>query len=166
MSVNRGDHAARLFQADLMKDIEMISDIRGPKQNVLGHGVLLYENQAGGRVAITPWSVSQEVVMNVQRHAQISKVINYLARDSITGYVTGGAWLVPQLLTDGSIYRGVVWNANPDSTDTFDIHVPQGISFTSAMHITAAGEFLNAKINGKQVKCAAPLQQWEFVVLK
>lgn len=80
--------------------------------------------------------------------------------------MASGPWLVPQFLTDGRLWRGVVWNADPDDIGEFTVRPPADMSApTSGTHIAASGEPIPAELDGARVHLQRPLQQWELVVL-
>jgi len=144
----------------------IISDLRGPKQDVVGHGVVLVENAIGGRVALMPWDANAPVHMTTHRAAQLTRVLGYLDPAHSYGHVEGGAWLVPQFLTDGERWRAAIWNASPDAIELITVHPPSGMpELTSAIQVNASGKQRPAELQGKRVRLSEPLQQWEFVVL-
>jgi hypothetical protein len=168
MSVNDERLAGRMFQGDLAEGVHIASDLRNPTQQVVGHGLVLYENAAGGRVAIVPWSADCDVVMNIQRATQLSKVLAYLDPKNTRGYAEGAPWLVPQFLRHGSYWRGVVWNAGPDVVREFTVHPPAGMPpITTVTHVDGEGNRHPARIIQNRVYLSpeTPLHQWEFVVL-
>ncbi|NLG27526.1 MAG: hypothetical protein GX557_06420 [Chloroflexi bacterium] len=166
ISVNAKPYAQRLFQGELAPGARMVSDLRSPTQAVVGHGLLLFENSLGGRVAIVPWDANGAVEMNAQRAAQLASTLAWLDPTLSYGWVEGGPWLVPQFLRRGRGWRGVVWNASPDELDEFRVHLPAGMPEPArAVQLTARGERLTARLSGDCVTCAHPLGQWECVVL-
>ena len=166
MSVNAADYAARLFQAELLPGARAASDLRGPTQQVVGHGLVTFENALGGRVALFPWSAEGGVQMNVQRAVQLRRVLGYLDPEGAHGCVGGGPWLIPQFLSDGARWRGVVWNAGPDEVDEVVAHAPAGFGpIRWAVQVTAHGERLEALLEGDRILLARPMHQWEFVVV-
>jgi len=97
----------------------------------------------------------------------MTKAIDWLARGRSLGRAEGGPWLVPQFLTDGADWRGVVWNASPDEIGEFTVRVPEAMGgVREAMQLTAAGAFLAAEVEGNRVRTAEAVGQWEFVVVK
>ncbi|MHB9133995.1 MAG: hypothetical protein ACYDBB_23245 [Armatimonadota bacterium] len=170
ISVNAGDYAtpysSTLLQGELLAGTRLISDLRGPSQQVVGHGVVICENALGGRVAIAPWRADNGVSMNVQRVAQFTKLLHWLDPHQTHGWVEGGAWLVPQFLTDGQRWRGVVWNAGPDAVEEIIVHLPAGMPTpTVARQIDGRGKRIPAEIDGNRIRLRNALQQWELVVL-
>lgn len=166
MSVNAKPYAQRLLQGRLRVGARMVSDLRTPTQAVVGHGLLLYENSLGGRVAIVPWDANGAVEMNAQRAAQLTRTLGWLDPTNVHGWVEGGPWLVPQFLRDGAEWRAVVWNASPDEVETISVHRPADMPQpSSAVQLTARGERLLARSAGERVLLAQPLSQWECVVL-
>ncbi|HUT73500.1 MAG TPA: hypothetical protein VM221_01545 [Armatimonadota bacterium] len=165
ISVNAHDYARRLFQAELAPDARVVSDLRNPQQQVVGHGLAVYRNALGGRVAIVPWSAEGAVMMNPQRAAQLAKVMGYLDPGETRGWAEGGAWLAAQFLADSERWRGVIWNASPDAARVITVHPPQGMHFTTATQVTADGERIAARLQGARLTLEPPLHQWEFVAL-
>lgn len=166
MTINSAPYAARLFQGDLLPGARVVSDIRGPEQTIYGHGLVLFENTLGGRVALMPWDAHRGVTLNPQRAAQLTRTLVWLDPNGTVGTVAGGAWLVPQFLTDGQTWRAAVWNASPDELDSFTIQPPAGMPApTTATHLTGRGEMLPATLDGTTVRLSRPLYQWECVIL-
>jgi len=166
MTINSAPYAAQLFQGELRPGARAVSDIRGPEQTVHGHGLVVFENALGGRVALMPWDAHGGVTLNPQRAAQLAKTLAWLDPGQTVGHVTGGAWLVPQFLTDGDIWRAAVWNASPDELETFTVHRPAGLPApTAATQLTGRGDRLPAEITGNTVRLSRPLYEWECVIL-
>jgi len=166
MSVNAKPYSAALLQADLAEGALVASDLLDPRDRVVGHGLVLFENHLGGRVAVVPWSADGEVHMNAQRAAQLTRVLAFLDPSNRHGWVEGGAWLVPQFLTDGERWRGVVWNASPDEIDEVTVHYPADMPPPrAAVQVGSRGERTPADIRGESVRFRRPLHQWECVVL-
>jgi hypothetical protein len=166
MSVNGKSYSARLFQAELADGARVASDLRGPTQDVVGHGLVLFDNDLGGQVAIVPWSADSHVPMDVHRAAQFKGILDYLDPEHAHGSVQGGPWLVPQFLSDTSRWRGVVWNASPDQVEEVQVRPPSAMGmFPSAVQVNARGERHDAEVQGDRIRLSRPLHQWEFVVL-
>ncbi len=166
MSVNDKPYARRLFQGELADGARVVSDLRSPAWEVVGHGLVIFENELGGRVAIVPWDANSALLMNIQRAVQLTKVLQFLDPDNTHGYVEGGAWLVPQFLADSQRWRGVVWNASPDEVEEIIVHPPREMGeLLSAVQVTARGDRYEARLDGNRVRLGRPLHQWEFVVL-
>ena len=154
------------FAGTMLPDATRVSDLRGPRQEVVGHGVVLFGNALGGRVATVPWASTAEVRINACRAAQLSGILRFLDPDGAHGSVSGGAWLVPQFLTDGLSWRGVIWNASADAVDSMVLQPPSAAGMPSeAVSVHADAARLTAEIERSTLKLARPLQQWEFVVL-
>ena len=167
ISLHRGEYIDRIFQGDLAVGAKAASEILNPHEDVVSHGLLLFENELGGRVAIVPWDAQKRVQMNIQRAAQLRKVIDYLAGGRSSGRVEGGAWLIPQFLTDGKIWRGVIWNAGPDEIEEIAVYPPaEMLAVKSAVQVNSWGERIDAKLSGDLIRLSRPLYQWEFVILK
>jgi hypothetical protein len=168
MSVNDREHTRCLFQGELAEGAQPISDIRDPRQHIVGHGAFLFENELGGRVAVVPWNAKGKApMMDVRRACQLKHIVKWLARGTETGSIDGIAWLFPQFLKDENIWRGAVWNAGPDETTTFHINRPEGMPpISEAWHLTPAGERLAATIEEDTITLDRPLYQWEVVIVK
>ena len=185
-------HSASILQGETLPGAHAASEIRGPRQEKIGHGMVVFENSLGGRVAVVPWSVNGlagtgldsfagipggptgDLIMYTQRAAQINKTVDWLARGKSLGRVERAApaassaapWLVPQFLTDGTIWRGAVWNACSDEISEFRVMRPSGMPpLTSAVQFDARGSRYTARVDGDTVTLPRPLYQWEFVVL-
>ena len=143
-----------------------MSDIRGPRQNVVGHGLVLFENELGGRVAVVPWQVDAGWSLTTYRATQLTRTLDWLDPQRTHGRVEGGAWLVPQFLTDGTRFRGVVWNASSDALIQMTVHRPPTFpEFRRAVQVDARGALNEAVVAAGVVHLAKPMMQWEFVVL-
>jgi len=166
MSVNAKPYANRLLKSGLLAGARTVSDLRSPTQMVVGHGLLLFENSLGGRVAIVPWDANGAVEMNVQRAVQLTRTLAWLDPTNSYGWAEGGPWLAPQFMRDGDDWRGVVWNASPDEVQAISVHRPAGMPQpTHAVQLTARGERLPARVEGERVTLERGLGQWECVVL-
>ncbi|NLJ87159.1 MAG: hypothetical protein GX322_12115 [Firmicutes bacterium] len=166
MSVNAKPYTAKLFQGRLLDGARLASDLRSPTQNIVGHGLVLYQNELGGRVATVPWCANAPVEMNIHRATQLQRVIGYLGNGVSHGNVEGSAWLVPQFLKDGERWRGVIWNAGADTVARFTVNLPTGWeTISSAIHVKAEGERSSALVEGNQIVLVQPMHQWEFVVI-
>lgn len=168
ISINNKPHARCLLQADLAPEATLLSRLLDPRQTPIGHGAFTFQNALGGRVAVVPWdtSVSETPMMDSYRADQLRRLIRWLAHDLETGSVSGGAWLIPQFLKDGEIWRAVIWNASPDELDSFTLHCPAAMPQpTQAWHLLPNGERLPVTINGNRVQLSQPMHQWEFVVI-
>lgn len=167
MSLNADKpYKERLLQGRLHPNARVISVLKDPLQKKVGHGAFLFENSLGGRVAVMPWDVTAGQNLCAQRHAQLDKVLAWLSRGRSYGAVYGAAWLVPQFLRDGTQWRGVVWNAGADAVREFHVRPPAGMPpITRAVQGDAEGNLIEAYVEHNTIRLAAPLRQWEFVVL-
>jgi hypothetical protein len=113
-----------------------------------------------------PWRADGEVQMHILRAVQIGNVLDWLDPKHCHGSVRGGAWLVPQFLTDGNRWRGVIWNASGDEIDKFDVYLPPGMPAPSnVVQVDAHGRRYSAHLDDHRLSLSRPLYQWEFVVL-
>ena len=167
ISVNSGAYAHRMLQAVLARGAHPVSDLRDPLQRIVGHGAFTYENTLGGRVAVVPWDATTDTIpkIDIHRAAQLRRIVEWLAWAQETGWVEGGAWLVPQYLCDGDRWRGAVWNASPDSVDSFRLHRPKGMpTVHQAWHLTPTGERLPVPVEDDVVRLTRPMHQFEVAV--
>jgi hypothetical protein len=114
-----------LWQGEMLDGVRVVSELRDPQQRPVGHGLCLFENALGGRVMSVPWRASDPFYttsLTVQRWAQMTKALDWLARGRSLGRVEGGAWLVPQFLNGSSVWRGGIWNASPDDLYVVNRH--------------------------------------------
>jgi hypothetical protein len=169
----------RLAQGVLLPGAQAVSLLRGPRFERVGHGVVVYENERGGRVAVCPWDVNAPERYGGQRNqfraAQLDALMRYLGRGKSLGHVSGGPWLVSQFFTDGQRWRGkvprrwrgVVWNASPDAVTEITVFPPDGMaSVRDAVHLDAKGNRETCDIDERTLILRCPLQQWECVVLR
>ncbi len=166
ISLNGKPHSERLFQADLAGGVEVISELFDPRQRPVGHGAFLTKNVLGGSTAVVPWNATAEPMMDVHRAMQIRRIVQQLAYGQPVGWVEGGAWLVPQFLSDGAAWRGAVWNAGPDEVEEFSLHLPAGMPpISEAWQLTWRGRRTAARVEGERIRLSNPLNQWELVVV-
>lgn len=168
MSLNGGEHAyaARLLQAHLAEGVTLASDLCGPRQERIGHGLYLFENSLGGRVAVVPWAANAPVLMNVQRATQLTKVLAWLDPEGCHGSVAGGAWLIPQFLTDGETWRGVVWNGCGDGVKRISLSLPSGMPAPArALRVCNDSSVEEVTLTGGELVLDEPLLTWQFVAL-
>jgi hypothetical protein len=170
ISVNDRPSTKKLLQGRLLGGARAISVLLDPKHRVVGHGVTLYENELGGRVAVCPWDTNTTEVYNgqrnVQRAAQIRTIVEYLTRGVSLGSAAGSPWLVPQFFTDGNTWRGLVWNAYPDEIRRFAVRLPAGMEGASqVVQVDAHGARTTAEWKDGWVYLPRPLHQWEYVIL-
>lgn len=165
-----GAHSGWLLQAELASEAHVISDLRDPRGQTVGHGQWLFENARGGRVAVVPWSARTSggaPPMYAQRAAQLSATIAWLDRGRTVGRVTGGPWLVPSVRSDGKVWATAVWNASPDDITRLEVTLPAAAPApTSAMLIDADGAMHRATLEGKSVRLPRPMRQWEMVLVR
>ncbi len=167
MSINKPGMAPRLFQAELLAGARAITDIRGPLFDTVGHGTVIFENAWGGRVAIVPWEAHQRLNMTAQRAVFLSKLLDWLDPKQTRGCVIDAAWVVPIFLTDGSQWRGVIWNVNPDAVEQpLRVRLPSDMPTPrQAVQVDANGNRHQAAFDAGRLTPARPLHQWEYVVL-
>jgi len=170
IDINDKPCTQKLIQGRLQPQAERISLLRDPQFQEVGHGVVIFENELGGRVAICPWDVNTQDTNSGQRTiyraAQIQALVHYLGNGKSTGLASGASWLVSQFFTDEQHWRGVIWNASPDSVKEFLVTLPEGMNpIQRVIQINAEGKRLPAVINRNKIHFDIPLQQWECVVL-
>ena len=171
LAINLGAYRDRLLQGDPAPGARVVSILKNPRHEPVGHGVYVFENSLGGRVGVVPWTAlwsgrPMELMLSVQRYAQLQKILAWLGRGGTCGHVTGGAWLTPQFMTDGQLWRGIVWNVNPDAAHELVVHPPSGMgAVTRAVHGDVDGERHGVKVVNNRLTFKKPLHQWETVVL-
>ena len=113
-----------------------------------------------------PWNVSASMNLCTQRHAQLTKVIEWINRGRSCGSVDGGAWLVPQFLSDGNTWRGVLWHTSPDAISRIHVRPPDAMGpVRRAVQCDAEGTMTEAAVEGNDLVLLKPLRHWEWVVL-
>lgn len=170
VTLNARPPAERLLQGRLLPGARPISRVLDPKGREVGHGVVVYENAQGGRVAVCPWNVDASPdgaggQRNPQRAGQIAGLVSWLNRGRALGRAWGSPWLVSQFFNAGEQWRGVVWNASPDAASTIRLELPAGMDVREAVQIDATGRRAAAAWDGATLRLAQPLYQWECVTL-
>lgn len=165
VSINKKAYAEPLLLGTYDAAARVISEIRGPDDRRIGPGATLFANSLGGKIAIVPWQAGASVHMCAGRYAQMKKIMEWLDPTRAVGHVAGGPGLTPQFLTDGTSWRGVVWNAGPDEINAIDTRPPaampipkQGFLVNGAAEITPFG------FSVPRLQLPIPLRQWEFIV--
>ena len=159
-------YGQNLIQGRLAPGAFEITELRGPRQERMGHGITGFTNESGGRVVITPWAADTPVHMNHLRMDQLSRITSFLAGGSPCLRVSGGAWLVPLMMADQSSWRLAVWNGSADSVSTVTVHgdIPWQ-SLETAFQLSASGERWPVRAQGPEIKLPGPLGSWECLVL-
>jgi hypothetical protein len=160
----------QLAQGVLLPEARQISVLRAPRFELVGHGVVIYENALGGRVAVCPWDANAPETFSGQRTiyraGQIEALIRYLSGGSEQGLVSGSPWLACQFLGDGERQRGVIWNAGPDPVYQFDFYPPAGSpTILAAVQLDMFGNRTPTALVGDRIILNSPLQQWECVIV-
>ena len=92
-------------------------------------------------------------------------MLAWLASGKELGCVEGGAWLIPQFLTDGKIFRAVVWNAGFDPVEKVELHLPSGWpKLGKGLLFIASGEVTEFPC-GSATPLPQPLRQWALVTM-
>ena len=154
----------RLSQGKTLPGARIVSRVLGPRQNQVGHGATLFENARGGRVTIVPYDISQQCLWTLPRISHLRRVLAWLAGGKELGHVEGGAWLIPQFLTDGSVHRAVVWNAGFDAVEEIELHPPDGWpKLDKGLIFSPSGEVTEFP-RRDAVPLPRTLQQWAIAV--
>jgi len=156
----------RLLQGTPAAGALEVTELRGPAQDRVGHGIIAFTNARGGRVATVPWLADTRPVMNSLRADQLARLLRWLDRNGACGRVEGGAWLVPLLLRDEQTWRAVIWNAGGDAVRELAWHAPRGLDqLDEAWLLDAAGTRTRVPGALPRLDLPQPLHQWECVVL-
>ncbi len=162
-NVNAGHDA--MVQGRPSARARVISRLLDPRGNDIGHGMLLFENSLGGRVLTVPFAATDAVFMSPQRASAMIPAIQWLAKGAGLGRSGGGAWLIPQFISDGKIHRAVIWNAGFDPVDAVKLELPSSWPvLRSAYHLLPDGKSIELACKDNQFRLSQPLAQWELVV--
>jgi len=171
IDINDKPCTQKIIQGIPYPGAELISLLRDPHFREIGHGVVIFENELGGRVAICPWDVNaaenSSGQRTIYRAAQIQALVGYLSRGLSQGSVSGSPWLVSQFFCDGQQWRGVIWNASPDAVQEIRVDLPAEMKIIrQAVQLNAEGKKIPANHDdNRTIHLKVPLQQWECVVL-
>jgi len=142
------------------------SSLANPYGRRVGHGAIVYDNPLGGRAGIVPYMANGDMDMYVQRAVNLRKVVQFLAAGSPTGEVVADERLLVQFLSDGDVFRTVVWNAGADPCTSFHVAAPEGwASFGEAFHMTDTAEIMPIEHDSGRFTLNRPLRQWERIVI-
>lgn len=91
------------------------TDILTSEKEKIGPGVILNENQLGGRTAVFAVEDPSGLSLNFQRQTILHNIIRYLYRNDVPfPLVSGGPYLIPVFFCDGEESMFVVFNGSPD----------------------------------------------------
>jgi hypothetical protein len=171
IDINDKPCTQQIIQGTPLPGAEVISALRDPKFARVGHGVVIYANELGGRIGICPWDINAPEANNGQRtryrSAQMQALVKYTNRGEPFGCVNGAPWLVSQFFSDGKRWRGVIWNAFPDAVREIQVDLPSGMKQVSlAVQLSAEGKRTPAEWSNHTIHLTDPLHQWECVVLQ
>lgn len=120
----RSSDSRTVGRLELMPAARPISQLRGPEPGLILPGVTLFENDLGGRVAVSPWDYSgsgpegkaASVFYYVPRRArQMRPVLRWLARGHLPLEVDAPGWTLPHR-ADGDHHAFLsVMNVNLDA---------------------------------------------------
>ncbi|RPK38764.1 hypothetical protein EES39_28165 [Streptomyces sp. ADI92-24] len=158
---------ADLTHVEHLPEARVASVVHDQLGRVTGPGLILHNNDLGGRIAVVPWPAhtADHVRMNPQRAVQLSAVLDWIS-DASHARATGHPWLVTQALTDERTWCVVIWNASPDEADDIRVRLPVGMPEpATAVQVTARGTRIPVGWRDGRVILEQPLGQWEYVVL-
>lgn len=88
----------RLYPLTLSGGAEATSVLVDPDRRDSLPGMVVFENDLGGRVAVYPFDLSRGTnvgFMNWSRRLQLQRIVRWLGKGSVDLFVDGGAWTVP-----------------------------------------------------------------------
>ncbi|MEX1115382.1 MAG: hypothetical protein WEB53_09030, partial [Akkermansiaceae bacterium] len=159
-------YGQKLLQGELAAGAFEITELRGPRQEKMGHGITGFVNEWGGRVAVTPWEAETPVHMNSLRADQLARLTTFLAGGKACLRVSGGAWLVPLMMSNQTSWRLAIWNGSNDAIAKVTVHgtIPwQSLEY--AFLLRATGERIDVTATGPEIELPAPMGAWECLVL-
>lgn len=158
-------YGQKLVQGIVSPGAFEITELRGPRQERMGHGITGFVNEWGGRVVITPWNADTSPHMNHLRADQLAKICAFLNGGPACVGVSGGAWLTPLLLTDASGWRLVIWNGG-DTVSSVRCHGPVDIaSIKFAYLLKSDASMIPVPIHDPTIQLPVPMDPWECLVI-
>ena len=88
----------RLYPFELLSGALPFSSFVNPEHVIVMPGMVVYENDLGGRIAAYPFDLSVNPVrgfMNDYRKKQLQHIFRWLSRDRANCIINGGYWMVP-----------------------------------------------------------------------
>ena len=159
-------YGQKLIQGELLPGTFEITELRGPHQQRMGHGITGFINEWGGRVVITPWSANTAPHMNQLRAGQLAKICGFLNAGDVCIQVSGHPWLVPLAMVDDTQWRMAIWNGSADAVTTLTLLIPEDMRDIEQIFVlNAAGEQCAANIQGSEIRLSLPMHSWECVIL-
>ncbi|HOL21620.1 MAG TPA: hypothetical protein PLQ41_02035 [bacterium] len=93
---------------------EVWTDVITPEKKVVGPGIILYQNDIGGRTAILN-TLNGNPVMNFHRQAIVQNIVKYLYKSNLPfPLITGTPHLLPMFFKNGQKEKLVIFNGIPD----------------------------------------------------
>jgi len=106
----------RMGKIEPRKGADEWTTIITPERERFGAGMVVYENELGGRVVTHPMENPAVLPRSYQRQTIVQKAINFLAGGRFNSImVTGGANLIPIHFKGEDKHFVVVFNGSPDS---------------------------------------------------
>ena len=149
----RWEGAARQFE--WLKGARVISALRGYDKGQAGHGIVLFENELGGRVAVLPYDSQNEILslgayqsmcspsfVCCSRQAQLRAVLEWLNRGPLPLFVPKAPSIYPLLIRQNKRRIVAVLNLLPDRVEdlTLELGAP-GFELTEVRHLQRDGQW-------------------------
>ncbi len=120
------------WQFELLPGVQVVSKLRGYRGEERGHGVLVYENNLGGRVVIVPFDSQIDQVsalgiahppfespsfLSRSRQAQLRDALTWAGRAPLPFYVEDAPMALPMLIEQQDRLIVTITNLMPDRLD-------------------------------------------------
>lgn len=152
---------------------EIITDFLDPEEKPVVPGFIRFENEWGGRVAITAFDLQgnkSSSVFNYKKKELLRETIEWLGKEQLPVFVNDhpNIFCICNKSDSGQYVIVTAINLSSDSADSLSIDVPTGWENAAAFQLQREGNWVQVfpKRSGRTMKLNATLNVMEPVVIK
>ena len=152
---------------------EIITDFLDPEEKPVVPGFIRFENEWGGRVAITAFDLQgnkSSSVFNYKKKELLRETIEWLGKEQLPVFINDlpNVFCICNKSNSGKYLIVTAINLSSDSADSLSIDVPAGWENTAVFQLQREGNWapLSPKRFGKTMKLKTTLNLMEPVVIK
>ncbi|MCC7524904.1 MAG: hypothetical protein IT250_08780 [Chitinophagaceae bacterium] len=152
---------------------EIITDFLDPEEKPVIPGFIRFENEWGGRVAITAFDLHQNkssAVFNYKKKELLRETIEWLGKEQLPVFINDhpNIFCICNKSASGKYLIVTAINLSSDSADSLSIDVPAGWEHAAAFQLQREGIWaaVSPKRSGRTMKLNATLHLMEPVVIK
>jgi hypothetical protein len=152
---------------------EIITDFLDPEEKPVIPGFIRFENEWGGRVAITAFDLHQNkssAVFNYKKKELLRETIEWLGKEQLPVFINDhpNVFCICNKSDSGKYLIVTAINLSSDGADSLSIHVPTGWENAFVFQLQTQGNWMpvSPKRFGRTMKLNATFNLMEPVVLK